>query len=76
MGCSVFKQKSLSLSVERQKLTETSFSDALYLKRLQFYDILKEKDEINKKKILNAPILNITKSDLYTSRLTRHKANT
>ncbi|OMJ73302.1 hypothetical protein SteCoe_28055 [Stentor coeruleus] len=72
MGCSVFKQKSQNLSVKRQKIIETISSEILYLNRIKFHDILQAKSQINKKKILNAPILNITKSSLYTRRLSRN----
>ncbi|OMJ67161.1 hypothetical protein SteCoe_35752 [Stentor coeruleus] len=67
MGCSVSKPKVQSIRTLRQGV-ETTSSDTSKAKQLQFYDIIQAKEQVNKKKIINAPILDLSKSQLFQRR--------
>jgi hypothetical protein len=68
MGCSAYKPKAQGITTLRQRCVETTSSDINQAKKLLFYDIIQAKEQVNKKKVLNAPLLDLNKSQLFQRR--------
>lgn len=69
MGCSAYKPKVQGITTLRQRCFETTSSEINQAKQLLFYDIIQAKEQINKKKVINAPLLDLNKSQLFQRRI-------
>ncbi|OMJ68690.1 hypothetical protein SteCoe_33797 [Stentor coeruleus] len=75
MGCSGIKSKSqVSVRIKSQ-MFETNSINSTKAKRSQICTSLSESDLINKKKMQHVPKLDMTKSGLYASRMSKAKIN-
>lgn len=71
MGCGKILQVRIKNPNKTKETIETLSVDSSSRKKVEIYNIVKAREEINKIKVLNAPILNVYANALYNKRIRR-----
>lgn len=69
MGCGKVFQVRIKNPSKVKETIETYSVDSSSRKKVEIYNIVKAREEVNKLKVMNAPILNIYANALYNKRI-------